>query len=63
MTPEEPLDDDVFINAILLANGAIEATIGYILHPKASVQLSPKAQAQASSDIEHDSESNPARMH
>jgi hypothetical protein len=89
MTPEKPLDDEMFIKSSLLENGPIRKA-GVKTHminpvsstsaasqpippqnttqgkpqpasssePKDSVQLSPKAQAQASGDVDHDGDSH-----
>lgn len=89
MTPEKPLDDDVFIHLNFLANGRYrkQETRPHMIipvssasaasqavapqntaqakpqpatssEPKDSVQLSPKAQAQASGDVDHDGDSH-----
>jgi hypothetical protein len=89
MTPEERLDDEMFINSNFLANGPIQragvktnminpvssaSTVSQAVaqqntapakpqpaassEPKGSVQLSPKAQAQASGDVDHDGDSH-----
>jgi len=89
MTPEERLNDEMFINSNFLANGSIHkagvktnminpvssasAALQAVAPqntaqarpqpasssaPKDSVQLSPKAQAQASGDVDHDGDSH-----
>ena len=89
MTPEEPLDDEMFIKSNFLSNGPIQKTgvnsnminpvssasaVSQAVapqstaqakpqpasssEPKDSVQLSPKAQAQASGDVDHDGDSH-----
>jgi hypothetical protein len=89
MTPEEPLDDEMFINSNFLAKESIKRArvktnminpVSYTSaasqavapqntaqarpqpasssEPKDSVQLSPKAQAHASGDVDHDGDSH-----
>jgi hypothetical protein len=88
MTPEEPPDDEMFMNSNSLANGPIQkpgvktmsnpvSSVSAVSQavalqntararpqpasssePKDSVQLSPKAQAQASGDVDHDGDSH-----
>jgi hypothetical protein len=90
MTPKEPLDDDVFINANFCAKRADTKSRSQKSHminpvsstsaasqavapqntaqskpqqatssdPKDSVQLSPRAQTQASGDVDHDGDSH-----
>ena len=89
MTPEEQLDDEMFINSNFLAKGPIQragvktnminpvssaSAVSQAVAPQNtapakpqpassseptdSVQLSPKAQAQASGDVDHDGDSH-----
>jgi hypothetical protein len=89
MTPEQPLDDEMFINSTFSANRPIQepgvktnminpvssaSALSQLVasqnnaqtkpqpasssEPTDSVQLSPKAQAQASGDVDHDGDSH-----